>query len=385
MKKVFLLGLSLILILSGCSNKLFQKNIETEDQINKEVGQEVNQEVGQEINQANVQETQSQEQIISVDGLKISDLKTGDKIGDYTIKEIKGTLCQSDCKIDPDLSGSISFEDEYNITGKFRYNPDYPLKISFITNIDSKIPELKSNSDKKVIELSAASNPSILLMNKELNDGDFSIITKDLPGFADFIKEKDSSFINNSENFSGLFDQEVTIKIKNYKTSLLAAGEAGPEAELVKIVKATNQTSNTKDQKECKELSSVVYSYPVAWGECSNYPSNREVAFETDYPKYKVYLVLSLADTTKEQYDRSMAAALKGTYELDNGTGRFYEVAQGGAVMGGYIFTAGKYYSFQYSITSNQPKISDGIAKIDNNVTTADMLNILKSMKIIIK
>lgn len=377
MKKVFLLGLSLILILSGCSNKLFQKNIETEDQINKEVGQEVNQEVGQEINQANVQETQSQKQITSVDGLKISDLKTGDKIGDYKIKEIKGSLCQSNCITDYDYSGSISFEDEYNITGKFRYNPVYPLKILFITNADSKIPELKRNSDKKVTELSV-SNPLIYLMNNELNDDNFSIITKDLPGFAEFIKGNNSGFD------SIVFDQEVIIKIKNYTTSL-NAGEAGPMAELVEIVKSTNQASSIKNQKECKALSSVVYSYPVAWGECSSYSSNGEVTFETDYPKYKVYLVLSLTDTTKEQYDRSMAAALNGTYELDNGTGRFYEVAQGGAVMGGYIFTAGKYYSFQYSITSNQPKISDGIAKIDNNVTTADMLNILKSMKIIIK
>lgn len=363
MKKNFRLALFILLSfvlflgLSACSKKSETENKEPEVK---------NQEV-------NVQKNMPKERNVTVSGPKISDLKVGDKIGDYIIKEIKGILCQSNCKTDPDLSGSISFEGEHVVTGKFYYSPEYPIKISFITNADSKMPELKDNFDKNIIEL-LISNPSISLMNKELIDDDFSIITKDLLGFADFTKKRTSDLK------SSVFDQEVTIKIKNYSTELLAAGEAGPIAELVEIVKTVNNDSlDASGKKECKAWSSFSFEYPATWGDCAS-PLNKSVSFRTDYSKYKVDLVLFLNDSSKEEYERLRNVGF-GFEKLNNLSGEFYEIPQGGSLMAGGLNVGEKYYKFVYNIQSNQPHPSDAdFWMADHNVSLADRVSILKSI-----
>jgi len=363
-----LIALFLILGLSGCTKK-----VETKNQ---------NQEVGNQ--KANVQETDSQKQNISIDGPIISDLKPGDKIGDYVIKEIKGALCQSDCKTDADLSGSISFAGEHVITGKFHYSAEYPIKIGFIPNDSNKIPYLGINHDKDILEL-LIGNQHISMMNDEFIQDNFSIITSNFPGFADFIKEKNSNMDAGSRDTFGVFDKDVAIKIKNYSTNSLPGGEAGPMAEFVEIVKSDNQIVSTKNLKECITLNSVSYKYPVTWGDCSS-TSNGAVTFRTDYSKHKVDLVLSLIDSTQGEYERLKGAALNGVNKLDNASGEFYEIPTGGSLMAGGLKIGEKYYKFVYNIKSDQSNSADiGEWMADNNVKYDDMVSILKSMKSIAK
>ncbi len=225
-----LLAFVLILGLSACSKKTETENKEPEIK-KKETGiQETK------FQEVQVQETKSQNQNVSIDGPVISNLKVGDKVGDYVIKEIKGALCQNNCKTDADLSGSIIFEDEHIITGKFHYSAEYPIKIGFTPNNSNQIPYLGINLDKDILEL-LLGNLHISMMNDEFLKDNFSLITNNFSEFADFIKEKDSNMEAGLRDTFGEFDKEVTIKIKNYSANSLPGGEAGPMAEFVEIVK----------------------------------------------------------------------------------------------------------------------------------------------------
>ncbi|MFZ4648041.1 MAG: hypothetical protein ACOYMB_00190 [Patescibacteria group bacterium] len=136
-----------------------------------------------------------------------------------------------------------------------------------------------------------------------------------------------------------------------------------------------NQTT-----KACN-VGKVLFRYPNAWGGCVE--TKNGVSFRTDDSPYQVDLVLTLNETTGEGYNNNEEHSFNSN-TLISGNGAFFEEAQGGALMGGYIQINNNYYRYNFNIVSNQPALEegDGVWTPNNNVSKDNLISILRSAEL---
>lgn len=144
----------------------------------------------------------------------------------------------------------------------------------------------------------------------------------------------------------------------------------------------TKEAASSSEQlatKECK-TEKFLFEYPGNWGECSE--TENSVSFRTEEDPYQVDLILTMNESTGEEYNNNKEYSFNYN-KLNNGNEGFFEVAQGGALMGGFIYLD-NYYKFDFNITSNQPvpENLDGVWAPNNNLNENDLVSILKSAKL---
>lgn len=152
----------------------------------------------------------------------------------------------------------------------------------------------------------------------------------------------------------------------------------------------TNEASNSSGQliaenfnqmsRECS-VQNLLFRYPVDWGECKDIENG--VSFRTNDDQYQVELVLNLREVTNEEYSRNKEYSFNNN-KLDSGRGEFFEEAQGGDLMSGFISLGSYYYKFTFSIISEQiaPEKLDGIWTPSHNVSKDNLISILRSAEL---
>lgn len=290
----------------------------------------------------------------------------GDKIGNFTVLSV-----QNDNLPEPEFCGQTSFVGEHSLTGHFVYTPDAPIPLSFRPSIDSSIPRLIMSDKNKTVFLALGfSDVSIFQEPSDLN---FQKITSAIPEFQNFIND-------NAKNSKGaVFNQELTIKVRNLFSNLCTTRDSGTSALLVYVAK-DGLISNTN--KECTK-GVINFNYPSSWGNCQLSPDGK-ILFRTDYPQYQVDLQLTLFKSDKERYDKLKGTALH-VLELNRDSGEFYDYPQGGALAAGMLNINGLYYDYNFEIVSNQPIPSnlDGVWLPDSNIQEGALLEIIRSAKVV--
>ena len=143
--------------------------------------------------------------------------------------------------------------------------------------------------------------------------------------------------------------------------------------------RATLESSN-KTIKECN-VGMVLFQYPKDWGECKE--TKNGISFRAEDKPYQVDLILNLSEVTNEEYNNNKEYSFNNN-ELTSGNGEFFEEAQGGALMGGFMRINNNYYEFDFDIVGNQPvpEKLDGVWIPNHNVSKDNLISILRSAEL---
>lgn len=153
-----------------------------------------------------------------------------------------------------------------------------------------------------------------------------------------------------------------------------------PVQTIQQINQDTNQTKDltvTIQPSEILKISDIQIELPNNWKVASISPKTAKIL--TDYPKYKVYLNLTL----EKNNSLALSAYESAGPKIKTQYGEVYNVESGG-VLGwtGALINNDK-YSFVWDIESNQPIPEDlsGVWVPENNTTPKTFLEITKSVK----
>jgi len=170
------------------------------------------------------------------------------------------------------------------------------------------------------------------------------------------------------------FKKNESKNIQEVKNEPIQTNEASKSSGQL-IVENSNQTT-----KECN-VGKVLFKYPKNWGECKE--TKNGVSFITNDDQYQVELVLTLDEATNEEYNSNKEYSFNNN-KLAGGNGDFFEEAQGGALMSGFIRLYNNYYKFSFDIVSNQPAPEklNGVWSPNHNVSKDDLISILRSAEL---
>lgn len=151
--------------------------------------------------------------------------------------------------------------------------------------------------------------------------------------------------------------------------------------EITNDLEVLAEKDSNQLMKQCN-VGELLFQYPGPWGDCKE--TDGGISFKTDDDTYQVDLALTLSETTNEDYNNNKEYSFNN-YELINSNGEVFEVAQGGALMGGFIGLNNNYYKFYFNIISDQaaPDNLEGVWSPDlHNVSKDDLISILRSAEL---